>query len=342
MYSRFAGGGHFAGVKMTRGYVNPDKKPESKTEKAAGKLASKDQSDTPGESAESSGEEQRQSTSEVRRQNLTRQMSSLLEDPSREDPEKQDEEARRLDQREIEDDYRETEGDEQGREIEHLILVTHGIGQRLGLRLESVNFVHDVNTLRKTLKAVYADSPDLRALNAELGNTERVNSRVQVLPICWRHLLDFPKQSLKHNRKEHDLADADVDDDEFPSLEDITVEGVPAVRNLITDLALDILLYQSPAYKEHISRIVLSECNRIYRLFMERNPSFNGKVSLIGHSLGSAIMFDILCKQGIDQQPGKSSSKRSQDAQKLDFEVEDFYALGSPIGLFQMLKGRNI
>ncbi|KAI7333960.1 DDHD-domain-containing protein [Hortaea werneckii] len=342
MYSRFAGGGHFAGVKMTRGYVNPNKKPESKTEKAAGKSASKDQSDTPGENAESSGEEQRQSTSEVRRQNLTRQMSSLLEDPSREDPEKQDEEARRLDQREIEDDYKETEGDEQGREIEHLILVTHGIGQRLGLRLESVNFVHDVNTLRKTLKAVYADSPDLRALNAELGNTERVNSRVQVLPICWRHLLDFPKQSLKHNRKEHDLADADVDDDEFPSLEDITVEGVPAVRNLITDLALDILLYQSPAYKEHISRIVLSECNRIYRLFMERNPSFNGKVSLIGHSLGSAIMFDILCKQGIDQQPGKSSSKRSQDAQKLDFEVEDFYALGSPIGLFQMLKGRNI
>ncbi|KAI6883312.1 hypothetical protein KC355_g21917, partial [Hortaea werneckii] len=121
---------------------------ESKSEKAAGKSASKDQTDKPSENAESSGEEQRQSTSEVRRQNLTRQMSSLLEDPSREDPEKQDEEARRLDQREIEDDYRETEGDEQGREIEHLILVTHGIGQRLGLRLESVNFVHDVNTLR--------------------------------------------------------------------------------------------------------------------------------------------------------------------------------------------------
>ena len=26
----------------------------------------------------------------------------------------------------------------------------------------------------------------------------------------------------------------------------------------------------------------------------------------------------------------------------MDFEVEDFYALGSPIGLFQMLKGRTI
>ena len=80
------------------------------------------------------------------------------------------------------------------------------------------------------------------------------------------------------------------------SLEDITVEGVPAIRNLISDLALDILLYQS-AYREHISGIVQRECNRIYELFMQRNPSFNGKVSLIGHSLGSAILFDILCRQ---------------------------------------------
>lgn len=216
--------------------------------------------------------------------------------------------------------------------------VTHGIGQRLGLRLESVNFVHDVNTLRKTLKCVYADSPDLRALNAELGDSETVNSRIQVLPICWRHLLDFPKQSLRHNRKEHDIADTDIDDEDYPSLEDITVDGVPAVRNLITDLALDILLYDSPAYKDHISRIVLNELNRIYHLFMERNPTFNGKISLIGHSLGSAIMFDILSRQ---DQPPKLRRKGDRSL-KLDFPVEDFYALGSPIGLFQMLGGRTI
>jgi len=294
MYQRFAGGGHFGGVKMTRGYVKPEeKKVDSKDSKAPdGKRASskeraqKEDDEKPDATSEDE-DTTRPSVSELRRKNLQRHMSSLLEDPSHEDPEKQDEEVRRRDEREMEEDYRELEGDEQGREIEHLILVTHGIGQRLGLRLESVNFVHDVNTLRKTLKAVYADSPDLRALNAELGDSEQVNSRVQVLPICWRHLLDFPKQSLKHNRKEHDLADTEVDDEEFPSLDDITVEGVPAVRNLITDLALDILLYQSPAYKDHISRIVLQECNRIYRLFMERNPDFNGKVSMIGHSLGS-------------------------------------------------------
>ena len=336
MYRRFAGGGHFAGVKLTRGYVSPGKKTDSKDEKSANKkVAGQETEETTGDTE---NQAQRPSTSETRRQNLQRQMSYLLEDPTKEDPAKQDEEVRRRDEREIEDDYREAEGDDQSREIEHLILVTHGIGQRLGLRMESINFLHDVNTLRKTIKAVYADSPDLRALNGELDNSQSVNSRVQVLPICWRHLLDFPKQSLRHNRKEYDLADTEIDEQEYPTLDDIAVEGVPAVRNIVTDLALDILLYDSSAYKEHITSNVLDECNRIYHLFMKRNPNFNGKISLIGHSLGSAIMFDILCRQGLPQE----SSGRSVKTIQLDFEVEDFYALGSPIGLFQMLAGRTI
>ena len=344
MYQRFAGGGHFGGIKMTRGYVLP-KKPDAKDQKSEdGKeTVSRAKDDEENEKTDSPAEDapERTSNIEARKLKLERQMSSLLEGASSEDHAKQEEELRKQSEREMEEDYRETEGDEQGRDIEHLVLVTHGIGQRLGLRIESVNFVHDVNTLRKTIKAVYAESVDLRALNAELDNAEAVNSRVQVLPICWRHKLDFPKQSLKHNRKEHDLADTDFDDEEYPSLEDISVDGVPAVRNLITDLALDILLYQSPAYKDHISRIVLDECNRIYHLFMERNPNFKGKVSFIGHSLGSAIMFDLLCHQ--EQQPHPSKRQRKDQHQlKLDFEVEDFYALGSPMGLFQMLTGRTV
>lgn len=78
-------------------------------------------------------------------------------------------------------------------------------------------------------------------------------------------------------------------EEEYPSLADITVDGVPAVRSLITDLALDILLYQSQTYREHIARTVLEECNRIYALFKQRNPSFGGRVSLVGHSLGRFV-----------------------------------------------------
>ncbi|KAI8938634.1 hypothetical protein NX059_004505 [Plenodomus lindquistii] len=361
LYERFAGGAHYAGYRYIRGYTDPKAKPKQPN-------ASKDtakQSDRPvtpslaygsdnGKPDSSEGtsdaegtdlEMRDESPSQTRRRNLERQVSQLMTSTKPEYEKTQEEEMRKREEKEMRDDYKAEDKNDQGREIEHLLLITHGIGQRLGMRMESINFIRDVNTLRKTLKSVYAASPDLQALNSEV-ESETKNNRIQAIPIVWRHLLDFPKQSLKHNRKEHDLGDLDHDDHEYPNLDDITVEGVPAVRNFLTDLALDILLYQSPAYKGHISRIVVNELNRTYRLFKERNPSFKGKVSLVGHSLGSAIMFDILCmqKDGNAKSSVHSSKHRrhTEDSLKLDFEVEDFYALGSPIGLFQMLKGRTI
>lgn len=363
LYQRFAGGAHYAGYRYIRGYSDPEEKkkqanatkePKSKKETerpstpsqhlAYGSDEEKPTQTGPGDGsdAETTDNERAESPQESRRRTLERQVSSLMTSSQPEYQEKQEEEARKREEKEMREDYKTQDKQEQGREIEHLLLVTHGIGQRLGMRMESINFIHDVNTMRKSFKNVYANSSDLQALNSEV-DSESKNSRIQVIPIVWRHLLDFPKQSLKHNRKEHDLGDLDHEDHEFPSLEDITVDGVPAVRNFLTDLALDILLYQSPAYKGHISRIVVAELNRIYRLFKERNPSFKGRVSLVGHSLGSAIMFDILCLQR-DASKTRSSKQRrlTEEGLKLDFEVEDFYALGSPIGLFQMLKGRTI
>lgn len=39
------------------------------------------------------------------------------------------------------------------------------------------------------------------------------------------------------------------------------------------------------------------EMNRLYELFMSRNPDFKGGVSVAGHSLGSLILFDMLSNQ---------------------------------------------
>lgn len=77
--------------------------------------------------------------------------------------------------------------------------------------MESVNFVHDVNVLRKTLKSVYASSADLKALNSESGEGPG-NCRIQVLPVCWRHLLDFPKK--KEKKREYDLGETYTEEDE--------------------------------------------------------------------------------------------------------------------------------
>jgi hypothetical protein len=352
LYQRFAGGAHFAGYKYVRGYQ--DLKEKKKQPTLAKDPASKKEADRPTtpsmaygsdhgkggtdngsghtSDAETDNEGRAESPTQTRRRNLERQVSSLMTSSKTDYEREQEEEQRKRDEKEMRDDYKNQDNRDQGRDIEHLLLITHGIGQRLGMRMESINFIHDVNTMRKSFKQVYAASPDLQALNAEVESDSK-NNRIQVIPIVWRHLLDFPQQSLKHNRKEHDLGDLDHEDHEYPNLEDITVEGVPAVRNFLTDLALDILLYQSPAYKGHISRIVVNELNRVYRLYKERNPNFKGKVSLVGHSLGSAIMFDILCIQKNAQAQSKShgnkSRRHTEEGLILDFEVEDFYALGT-------------
>ena len=359
VYQRFTAGGHLAGTKVVRGYSELNKAKDGKEtpKKKKSDVAlnpAKEKSATTQTDDEKPGVELEKPDptpqEEPRLLTLERQLSSFSDDPA-----KKEEEMRQADENEIQEDYKDEDSQDQNREIEHLILVTHGIGQRLGIRMETFNFIHDVNVLRKTLKSVYNSSPDLQALNSEVEKLPK-NCRIQVLPVSWRHLLDFPKQNRHENGKEQDLADADAfgDDDEYPSLENITVEGVPVIRNLIADLALDILLYQS-AYREHIASIVQQECNRVYDLFMQRNPTFSGKVSLIGHSLGSAILFDILCYQkdtaplsgrNRHKKPNQigSNSLRNQQVPNLGlkFEVEDFYLLGSPLGLYQMLKGCKI
>lgn len=369
VYQRFAGGGYLSGVKLVRGYSEPGKSKEDKrpttpttatlpqqqdTEKNARAL--KRRSAPPLSRAESTVDvhEEEEAGRPSRENQLKRQFSNYIE--TADDPEAQQEQIRKREEQEIQDDYNAQAGETQGRDIEHLVLVTHGIGQLLSLRMDSINFVHDVNVLRKTLKGVYSHSDDLRALNSETGGGPG-NCKVQVLPVCWRHLLDFPKRREK--KGEHDLGTTFDEEDEYPSLEDITIEGIAFARSLISDLALDVLLYQS-AYREQISDIVLKESNRIYKLFMERNPEFKGKIHIMGHSLGSAIMFDILCRQKdkVKQEeklrnplriwPSQSDDRRSNRAREqsetlaFDFDADDFYCLGSPVGLFQMLKGRTV
>jgi hypothetical protein len=373
MYQRFAGGGHLGGIKVVRGFVDGTKSKDTKLESSEARDSEERGRSTVTDSKLRSGpasndekmaidvdkaQKQEEVVSDAKRAALERRMATIVGSPAAHDPDQQEEEARKREEQEIQDDYRDEDGDDQGREIEHLVLVTHGIGQRLGLKMESLNFIHDVNVFRKTLKSVYETAPDLQALNAEVDKLPK-NCRIQVLPVVWRHLLDFPQERFKKHRKEQDLTEVDSfgDDFTYPQLADITIEGVPAIRNLVEDLFLDILLYQS-AYREHIAGIVQRECNRVHRLFVQRNPQFHGKVSLVGHSLGSAVMFDLLCKQkdkptNLGLHPNKSNVRRLHSTRQqeqrmearelpLDFDVEDFYCLGSPIGLFQMIKGRTI
>ena len=137
VYQRFAGGGHLGGVKVLRGYSEADKAKETKKDsdslgakKSEGAMDDpKRRSATPKVDKEISEDEQlKRSVSaaqqEPRLVTLERQLSSFSDDPA-----KQEEEQRQADEDEIKEDYKDADSQDQGRDIEHLILVTHGIGQ---------------------------------------------------------------------------------------------------------------------------------------------------------------------------------------------------------------------
>lgn len=212
------------------------------------------------------------------------------------------------------------------REIDHLIFCIHGIGQVLGSKYESVNFTHNINVLRNTMRKVYEENDDYQKLAYPKGQADTNNNRIQVLPISWRHRVDFSPQRTQQENK----------DSRLPTLSQLNVEGIKALRNIVGDVVLDVLLYYEPKYLKQIFTSVTSELNRVYKLYMERNPNFKGKIHILGHSLGSAIAFDILSGQS-------GTIEGSIDVTRdLCFEVDNLFLVGSPVGMFKLLEGKNI
>ncbi|CAG8462337.1 9347_t:CDS:10 [Ambispora gerdemannii] len=264
------------------------------------------------------------------------------------------------------EDYDNEESEEDERTIDHLILVIHGVGQKLSERMESVNFVHDVNILRRTIKTMYITNPPVELTRTDSTLPQRRNSvpaeklahiqnGIQVLPVQWRQEIKFGMASGDQDTQT-DLGLQENEEGQT-TLDEITLDGVPTIRMLISDVLVDVLLYMTPRYREQMINTVTRECNRVYGLFIERNPRFleiGGRVSIYGHSLGSVLAFDILCHQpplvpstvsGIFDERNSNNPEMQQFHErlvKLDFPVANFFALGSPIGLFLMLKGLKI
>ncbi|EDO19531.1 hypothetical protein Kpol_1018p63 [Vanderwaltozyma polyspora DSM 70294] len=221
---------------------------------------------------------------------------------------------------EIENDYSNPSGNEKSnkRDVKHLIFCVHGIGQTLGKRYEQFNFSHTVNQLRKNIKAIYDKNSNLREENKKIGLKDwETNCNVQVLPISWRHSIGFHTDAHRKSNKEANL----------PTLEDVTVNGILPFRKMLGDVGLDILLYDDPHYKDRILHELHHELNNVYTIFKKKNPNFDGQVHIVGHSLGSLISFDVLS---------------DPEHYKLDFQVNNFFCIGSPVGVFKLVQRTRI
>ncbi|XP_017023924.1 nascent polypeptide-associated complex subunit alpha, muscle-specific form isoform X2 [Drosophila kikkawai] len=235
--------------------------------------------------------------------------------------------------------------------VDHLLFMVHGIGSACDLKMRSVEEVVD----------------DFRVIAQQLVSSHYKNStdmglvgRVEVLPISWHGHLHSEELGIDEK------------------LKSITLESIPRLRNFTNDTLLDVLFYTSPKYCQKIMNTVADALNDVYLKYRMRHPEFNGGVSLAGHSLGSLILFDLLCHQEPlkeseeenkenpdDQLPQKLNQKvllPSSDLQQpkqvsyamggpagtgqpvinytqLIFHPKKFFALGSPIGMFVTIRG---
>uniref|UniRef100_A0A8C2UL68 DDHD domain containing 2 n=1 Tax=Chinchilla lanigera TaxID=34839 RepID=A0A8C2UL68_CHILA len=153
-------------------------------------------------------------------------------------------------------------------QIDHLVFVVHGIGPACDLRFRSI--VQCVNDFRSV-------SLNLLQTHFKKAQENQQIGRVEFLPVNWHSPL-------------HSTG-VDVD------LQRITLPSINRLRHFTNDTILDVFFYNSPTYCQTIVDTVASEMNRLYTLFLKRNPNFKGGVSIAGHSLGSLILFDILTNQ---------------------------------------------
>lgn len=154
--------------------------------------------------------------------------------------------------------------------VDHLVFLVHGIGSVCDLRFRSVVEVVD----------------DFRFLSHQLIETHFPTAvaqhrigRTEFLPVSWHAPLHGDDTGIDKR------------------LQPITLPSIPKLRHFANDTILDVLFYTSPIYCETIISTVAQELNRLYEIFLQRNPDFVGEVSLGGHSLGSLILFDLLAHQ---------------------------------------------
>ncbi|XP_029534154.1 phospholipase DDHD2 isoform X2 [Oncorhynchus nerka] len=170
--------------------------------------------------------------------------------------------------------------------IDHLVFMVHGIGPACDIRFRSI--IQCVNDFRSA-------SLSLLGSHYRRGQEEGRVGRVEFLPVNW------------HSALHGDATGVDED------IQRITLPSISRLRHFTNDTLLDLFFYNSPTYCQTIVDTVASEVNKLHSLFKHRHPEFTGAVSVVGHSLGSLILFDLLTNQKTGSGEADRDEGRNRD-----------------------------
>mmetsp|Transcript_3427 Transcript_3427/g.9095 ORF Transcript_3427/g.9095 Transcript_3427/m.9095 type:complete len:908 (-) Transcript_3427:234-2957(-) len=237
-------------------------------------------------------------------------------------------------------------------EADHLILVIHGIGEMMQ--------VFDLFGLKK-VPTIVDCCGYLRGNHAEISNarvaktSQSTNStqeskkagRVEYLPIEWHEA--FSIQSTRRSSTELIPPSTNKRSGKV-SVDDISLRTIPTLRSFANDTLMDILYFMSPAHHDVIIDIVSFELNFVVQRF-RKLTGFKSDISIIGHSIGSVIAWDILDHQQQTSSIRKSSmtdsnttwtgASDSYQYPQLNFKVGRVYLLGSPVPVFLMIRNQE-
>uniref|UniRef100_A0A8C9VH78 SEC23 interacting protein n=1 Tax=Scleropages formosus TaxID=113540 RepID=A0A8C9VH78_SCLFO len=207
-------------------------------------------------------------------------------------------------------------------QVDHLVFMVHGIGPVCDLRFRSmVECVDDFrNVSLKLLRSHFQKAQD-----------ERRISRVEFLPVQWHTALHGDATGVDRRIKK------------------ITLPSTGRLRHFTNETLLDVLFYNSPTYCQTIVDKVAMEVNRLHTLFLKRNPTFKGGVSVAGHSLGTPrgpAVEDEPAEEGEEfpdlsavlEHLSLSEYLHTFEQEKIDMEsllmctVEDLKEMGIPLG----------
>ncbi|NP_001028238.1 phospholipase DDHD1 [Rattus norvegicus] len=141
----------------------------------------------------------------------------------------------------------------------HIVFVVHGIGQKM----DQGRIIKNTAMMREAARKI------------EEKHFANHATHVEFLPVEWRSKLTL---------------DGDT-------VDSITPDKVRGLRDMLNSSAMDIMYYTSPLYRDELVKGLQQELNRLYSLFCSRNPDFEekgGKVSIVSHSLGCVITYDIM------------------------------------------------
>ncbi|KAL4854538.1 Phospholipase SGR2 [Chlorella vulgaris] len=166
--------------------------------------------------------------------------------------------------------------------VSRLVLVVHGIGQQL----QGANVAQDAGAFRQVMRQVALDQSQQGLLDEQTASGEwrwqHVPGRTEVLPVQWRKHLFIEADHLSRQ---------------------LMPPGIPALRQVLHSTVVEILLFMSH-HRAHIVSSLITSLNAAYLRFMRRNPRFKGTVSILSHSLGTVLCYDVLCAQPLSPQAG--------------------------------------